>query len=193
MSAQTQTAQAAQAGSTPAATPSPVVNQSVFGSSVFGPFGWRTLDGRVIQVEPIYLATPDFRWGRFLIKLGLIGATAYYYGLIILLVLGALLVLAWLVSKILPLGFLSAIAVQVISFMLTRRLVGPIANVPVRDIRVRDSSGQETLVRMKGQLTSGSVSVGDDVLLEGWERNGTLLFRKGYNKRIRSDIRIKPQ
>jgi hypothetical protein len=139
------------------------------------------------------MATPDFRGGRFLLKLAVLGAAVYFYGLIILLALGVLLVFAWLVSKILPQGLLSGVAVQVISFMLTRRLIGPIANVPVRDIRVRDASGQETLVRMKGQLISGSVSVGDDILAEGWERNGTLLFRRGYNKRIRSDIRIKPQ
>lgn len=141
----------------------------------------------------MYMAKPDFRWGRFLIKLAVLGAAVYYYGLIILLALGALLVFAWLVSKILPQGLLSGVAVQVISFMLTRRLVGPMANVPVRDIRVRDASGQETLVRMKGQLTSGSVSVGDDILAEGWERNGMLVFRRGYNKRIRAEIRIKPQ
>jgi hypothetical protein len=141
----------------------------------------------------MYMAMPEFRWGRFLIKLAVLGAGVYYYGVIILVAFAALLVLAWLVSKILPQGLLSGVAVQVISFTLTRRLMGPMANVPVRDIRVRDASGQETLVRMKGQLTSGSASVGDDILAEGWERNGMLLFRRGYNKRIRADIRIKPQ
>jgi hypothetical protein len=141
----------------------------------------------------MYMARPDFQWGRFLIKLAVLGAGVYYYGMVILVALAALLVFAWLLSKILPQGLLSGVAVQVISFTLTRRLMGPMANVPVRDIRVRDASGQETLVRMKGQLTSGSVSVGDDILAEGWERSGMLLFRRGYNKRIRADIRIKPQ
>jgi len=182
--------QAVRAAAVPAAPPT---TQSASGGSAFRPFGWRTLDGRVIQVEPMYMATPDFRWGWFLIRLSVVGAAVYFYGLIILMALGLLLVFLWLVSKILPRGLLSGVAVQVISFMLTRRLVGPIANVPVRDIRVRDAFGQETLVRMRGQLTSGSVTVGDDILAEGWERNGTLLFRRGYNKRIRTDIRIKPQ
>lgn len=104
-----------------------------------------------------------------------------------------LLALAWLLSKILPQNFLSSIAVQIISFLLVRKLVGPIANVPVRDIRVRDSAGQEFLVRLKGQLTSGSVSKGDDVIVEGWDRHGMLLFRRGYNKRIRTAIKIKRQ
>ena len=136
------------------------------------------------------MANPDFHWVRFLVKLAILGAAVYYYGLLILVVLGVFLLLMWLLSKV---PFLSAIAVQVVSFLLTRRLMGPMANVPVRDIRVRDSAGQEFLVRMKGQLTSGSVSVGDDVLVEGWDRNGMLLFRRGYNKRIRTAIKVKHQ
>jgi len=136
------------------------------------------------------MANPDFHWVRFLVKLAILGAAVYYYGLLILVVLGVFLLLMWLLSKV---PFLSAIAVQVVSFCLTRRLMGPMANVPVRDIRIRDSAGQEFLVRMKGQLTSGSVSVGDDVLVEGWDRNGMLLFRRGYNKRIRTAIKVKHQ
>ena len=104
--------------------------------------------------------------------------------------IGVFLLLMWLLSKV---PFLSAVSVQVVSFLLTRRLMGPMANVPVRDIRIRDSAGQEFLVRIKGQLTSGSVSVGDDVLVEGWDRNGMLLFRRGFNKRIRTAIKVKHQ
>jgi hypothetical protein len=141
----------------------------------------------------MYLAQPDRQWGRLLVKLGVLAAGVYYYGPLILIVLAVLLVLAWLLSKIFPQGLLSGVAIQVISFMLTRRLVGPIANVPVRDVRVRDASGQETLVRVKGQLTSGSISVGDDILAEGWERGGMILFRRGYNKRISADIKIRRQ
>ena len=169
-------------------TPGPP--QFVAGTSALSPFGWRSLDGRVIQVEPIYMANPDFHWVRFLVKLAILGAAVYYYGLLILVVLGVFLLLMWLLSKV---PFLSAISVQVVSFLLTRRLMGPMANVPVRDIRVRDAAGQEFLVRMKGQLISGSVSVGDDVLVEGWDRNGMLLFRRGYNKRIRTAIKVKHQ
>jgi hypothetical protein len=148
------------------------------------------LDGRVIQVEPIYLANPDFHWGRLVVKVAILGAALYYYGLLILLMLGLLLLLLWTLSKI---PFLSAIAVQVASFLLTRRLMGPMANVPVRDIRVRDTAGQEFLVRLKGQLKSGAVSVGDDVVVEGWDRNGMLLFRRGFNKRIRTAIKVRHQ
>lgn len=136
------------------------------------------------------MANPDFQWARFFVKLAILGAVVYYYGVLILLLFAVFLLLMWLLSKV---PFLSAIAVQVVSFVLTRRLMGPMANVPVRDIRIRDSAGQEFLVRMKGQLTSGSVSVGDDVAVEGWDRHGMLLFRRGYNKRIRTAIKVKHQ
>jgi hypothetical protein len=160
-------------------------------ASVLGPLGWRSLDGRVIHVEPIYMGTGDFHWGRFLLKIAILCAAVYYYGFIILLGLVALLIFAWLISKVLPQGLVTGVAVQVISFLLTRKLVGPVANVPIRDIRLRDSSGQEYLVRMKGQLTSGSVNVGDDIVAEGYERQGMLLFRRGFNKRIQTVIKIK--
>jgi hypothetical protein len=159
--------------------------------SALDPFGWKALDGRVIQVEPLYMGTPDSRWVQFLVKLAILGAAVYIYGALLLVLLVVLVGVAWLVAKVLRGGFLSSVAVQVTSFILTRRLLGPVANVPIRDIRLRDSNGQETLVRMKGQLVSGSVTVGDDVHVEGWERGGMLLFRRGYNNRIRAAIQVK--
>jgi hypothetical protein len=155
---------------------------------VIGSLGWMSLTGRVIQVEAIYMATPDFPWTSFLIKLGLVSAAIYYYGVILLVALVLFLLLMWMVSKV---PFLSTLTTQVLGFMLTRRLMGPVANVPVRDIRVRDSSGIEHLVRIKGQLTSGAVAVGDDVTVEGWNRGGMLLFRRGYNQRVRTAIKVK--
>ena len=159
--------------------------------SALDPFGWKSLDGRVIQVEPLYMGTPDSRWVQSLVKLAILGAAVYIYGALLLVLLVVLVGVAWLVAKVLRGGFLSSVAVQVTSFILTRRLLGPVANVPIRDIRLRDSNGQETLVRMKGQLVSGSVTVGDDVHVEGWERGGMLLFRRGYNNRIRAAIQVK--
>lgn len=159
--------------------------------SVLGALGWKSLDGRVIQVEPIYMGTPDSQWGLSLLKIVALFGIAYYFATQLLIVFVLLAVVAWFLAKILRGGFVSAVAVQVTSFMLTRRLLGPVASIQVRDVRVRDGNGQETLVRMKGQLVSGSLSVGDDVHVEGFERGGTLLFRRGYNNRIRAEIRVK--
>jgi hypothetical protein len=136
------------------------------------------------------LAHPDFHWVRFLVKLAVLGGVVYYYGVLILLLLAAIVLFMWLLSKV---PFLSTVAAQVVGFLLTRRLMGPVASVPVRDIRVRDSGGQEVLVRMKGQLVYGSVSVGDDIAVQGWDRRGMLVFRRGYNKRIRTEIKVKHQ
>lgn len=141
----------------------------------------------------MHTATPDPRWGRLFVKVALLGAAVYLYGVAILVALSFLFVVSWLFSKILPQGLLSGVAVQVISFLLTRRLMGPMANVPVRDVRLRDSSGDEHLVRLKGHLVLGSVAVGDEIIAEGWERKGMLLFRRGFNKRIGTAINIKPQ
>jgi len=165
------------------------------GLSALDPFGWTSLDGRVVHVEPLYMGTPDFRWRRLLLTLAIAGWAVYacslLCGVLLLAMLALLLLVVRMVGRMFRGGFLSAVAVRVASFVLTRRLLGPAATVPIRDCRVRDSNGDETLVRMKGQLTSGSLTVGDDVHVEGLRRGGILLFRRGYNNRIRAEIRVK--
>lgn len=160
-------------------------------SSALDPFGWKSIDGRVIHVEPVFMGMPDSRWGLFFLKWAILGLVIYSFGAALIMPLALLLAFAWIVARMFRGGFLSAVAVQVTSFMLTRKLLGPTANIPVRDFRVRDSSGEETLVRMKGQLVSGNLTVGDDVTVEGWMRSGMLVFRKGYNSRIRARIQVR--
>lgn len=60
--------------------------------------------------------------------------------------------------------------------------------VPVRDIRLKDKSGVEYLVRIKGDLYAGNVNVGDDIEVEGFDRRGTIMFYRGKNIRTRSEI-----
>ena len=162
--------------------------------SALEPFGWKSLDGRVVRAEPPYLGTPSFAWGRFLVNLSVLGAGVYavYYtcGAVLFLFVVLFILALWLLGKVFRGGFLTAVAVRVTSSMLTRRLTRPVASAPVRDYRVRHSNGQETLVRLKGQLVAGSVCVGDDVHVEGFERAGILLLRRGYNKSIRAAIRV---
>jgi len=160
---------------------------------MLGALGWKTLDGRAIHIEPTYLATPDPAWDRFVLKLAILGAAVYYSGPALLVTLALVLGFFWLISRILPQSLFTGVATQVVSFLLTRRLMGPLASVPVRDVRLRDASGEEYLVRLKGHLISGSVTVGDEIVAEGWERNGMLIFRRGYNKRIRAAIKVRPQ
>ena len=87
--------------------------------------------------------------------------------------------------------FFSGLASQIIGFFLTGKLFGSKEQVPVRDIRLRDDSGQEHLVRIRGELFAGNISVGDEVEVEGFNRRGTLMLRRGLNKRTRAEIRVK--
>jgi hypothetical protein len=79
----------------------------------------------------------------------------------------------------------------VLSFFFSKRLHKEAADVPVRDVRLHDASGAEHLVRIKGEIMAGSVSVGDEISVTGVNRGGTLLFRQGRNKRINSEIKVK--
>jgi len=178
---------AASNGGQPAASPASSVAAPA-GASVRSVLGWCAIDGRVILVEPLYMANADSHWGRLFLKLAIFGGLLYYGGRLLLLPLALLLLVMWLMSKS---KFASNLGTQLIGFWLTRRLVGPLANVPVRDIRLRDAAGLEFLVRIKGQLVSGGVTVGDDLHVEGWSRGGTLLFRRGFNNRIRTAIKVK--
>jgi hypothetical protein len=152
--------------------------------------GAETIDGRVIQVDAMYLQKPDTQWGSILLKLLIYGATVYYFGFKIIIPIAALWLVLWLISKILPKGLLTGVAVQVLSFLLTRKMMGPAANVPVRDVRVRDASGIDHLVRVKGHLVAGSLSVGDEVIVEGRNRNDTFICRRGHNKSINTAIAL---
>lgn len=185
-------------GATPTVPRSAAVGQAQASAAVGGSahpllrfFGWQVLQGRVIQVEPMHMAPAESRWGWFLVKLLVVAAILRAYGAFLLIPFIVVALSGWLLSRLLRGGFISAVAIQVASFMLTRRLLGPVMNVPVRDWRLRDGSGRETLVRVKGQLVTGSVSVGDDVTIEGWNRSGMLLFRRGHNNRISSALRVK--
>jgi hypothetical protein len=88
-------------------------------------------------------------------------------------------------------GFLSQVGVRVTSFWLSMRLFGHNGDVMVRDFRVRDGSGRQWLVRINGILSRGNLSVGDSVTVEGDDRGGTLLFRRGHNHTIRSVLALK--
>jgi hypothetical protein len=137
------------------------------------------------------LVKPEFSWAGFLIK----------GGILVLLspVLLGVIIAAIVVSSILSIlgfgrggpGFFSGLASQVIGFFLTSKLLGPKADLPVRDIRLRDGAGNEHLVRIRGDFIAGNVNVGDDVTVEGFNRGGTLIFWHGRNHRTRSDIRVK--
>ena len=63
------------------------------------------------------------------------------------------------------------------------------SDIPVQDIIVQDSSGKH-LVRIKGLLKIGNVSVGDSIYIKGKMKGGMLVFKSGYNHSINSDLKL---
>jgi len=154
-----------------------------------GFLGLRKLAGTVIAVEPPYMAKPETDWRRILFKLAM--------GILLLPVILGVVISALIIGlafSFLGIGsskLFSGLASQMVGYFLTGKLFGPKEQVPVRDIRLRDASEQEHLVRIRGELVAGNVNVGDEVEVEGFDRRGTLMLRRGKNLRTRSEIRVK--
>lgn len=156
------------------------------------PFSTRTvLRGVVIHVDGPYMAQREFGWAKLAVRVAvflifspiLVSVAAMWF---VLLVVASLLGIH---SR--GRGFISGIATQVVGFFLTSRLLGPKAQTPVRDLRVKDGTGAERLVRIQGEFTAGNVNVGDDITVEGADRRGTIILRRGFNHRTRSEIRVR--
>lgn len=153
---------------------------------------WQRLSGTAIHVDPVYMSKP---------QKGLLGhLLSVVLALAFLPLVLALVIAFYFISMSLSLsgfgnkgrpGFLSGLASHLLAFYLTGKLFGPRDQIPVRDIRVRDSAGDEYLVRIQGELTAGTVNVGDTIEVSGFNRRGTLIFSRGRNTRIGSDIRVK--
>lgn len=151
--------------------------------------GARAVSGIVIHVDSVYMTKPESSLGKFLLKV-----CVALMLLPLVLILGVpLLMLSWLFgrSSRSP-GLPSGLANQFLSFWLTSKLFKK-DDVPVRDIRVRDLSGVEHLVRIRGHFITGNVNVADDVTMEGVDRGGTLMFRRGTNHRTHCEILVKLQ
>ena len=157
-----------------------------------------TLTGVVIQIDTPQSMPATFRLGPFLIKTGIVLGIAALFGAIALTVVAIGFLLSFLVSFVFGSrshsshqGFFKSVLTQVTGFFLTSRLLTPKQLVPVNHIRIRDSAGVEHLIRIEGYMLTGRPSVGDDISVEGTDRAGTLDMHRGWNNRIRSEIRIK--
>lgn len=170
-----------------AATPRSPFGKGLGLARLFGP---TLVNGVATHVDPVYLARPEFSLKKLLRR-----STLFIVFLPVFLPLLVAIIALSAACSILGVGrnggFLSNVASQFVGFVLTSKLLGPKADVPVRDVRLRDSAGDEHLVRIRGDFVSGNINVGDDVTIEGFDRGGTLMFWRGQNHRVRSDIRVK--
>lgn len=158
---------------------------------------WRVVQGRVINVDAPYMAGRETDWGMLALKAFLVSVLALLLGPIIIGAALGLFVVWLMFSLFFPKrggghpGILSNAFSHGIGYLFSKRLNRAAADVPVRDVRVRDAGGAEHLVRLRGDIVSGGVNVGDDIVAEGPNRGGTLLFRRGWNSRINSEIRLR--
>lgn len=156
-------------------------------------FGWRRVDGTVIHAGLQYMGRLQKEWWEIALKLMFVAAIFVVFGvtaLVILLLLAALSLIFSRRPRSQRPGFLRDLATHVASFLLVRHLFGPGKTVPVCEYRIRAANGTELLVRVEGHIVHGSLAAGDDVSVEGFNHRGTLILRRGWNRRLQCAIRI---
>lgn len=164
-------------------------------------FGWKRLDGTVIYAGMQQMGRMQREWWETALKLVFMATLVIVFGTTALVILIGLAVLSLIWSVVFPQrsqtqqrqGFFSGLMSQVASYFIFSRLFGPAASTPVCDYRLRDHNGTESLVRIEGYVRQGALGIGDDVIAEGFIHRGTLVLRRGYNKRLNCAIRVKRQ
>ena len=156
---------------------------------------WRRISGVVIAIDGPYMAKRESGW---------IGALGKF--LLVVFIVGPMLLASTLMSQFLSFlfsgrfsyrrgdrSFISELGRNMASSYLASKVYGAKDEVAVRDVRIRDMQRLEHLIRVRGDLIAGNFNVGDEIEAEGYDRNGTLLFRSGLNKRTRTNILVKMQ
>jgi hypothetical protein len=157
-------------------------------SASSGFFGSQTIQGVVIHLDGPYMVKPSFSWMKLLLFILLLpvivgaGLAFVFVYAIWALVFG---------SRSGRGGVLSTLSSQVLGFFLTGKLFGPKDQVPMLNVRLRLSSGEERHAQIKGEILIGNFNVGDEVMLHGFTRSGMLMVAGGRNLRTNSEIRIK--
>ncbi len=161
--------------------------------------GWKTIEGRVISMDPVYLARPDFDWSKLVWKLLLLTTLFLLVAPLLIGFVLCALVITLILSLLSPhskkgsMGLVSKVAHHSLGLFFSTGKDKSTADIPVRDFRLMSVLGDEYLVRIKGEIVTGSINVGDELTVIGADNRGTLMFRRGWNQRIRSEIRVKQQ
>lgn len=155
--------------------------------------GWRRVSGVVIAIDGPYMVKRESRW---------FGSVARFALLAIITV--PIVVGGFVGAQVLSMfsgwgssrrgrgpGFVSHAGRTFGTSYLASQFHRPQDDVPMRDVRVRDPSRLEHLIRVEGDFIAGNFSVGDEVEVAGHDQHGTLLFRHGLNKRTRTKILVR--
>ena len=143
------------------------------------------LEGTVTNVRSASDEPPDFSWAKLI--------WAFVCFLFLLPVLPILLVFVLMVFLIQTIARINLLQVFTSTFL---QLVAALKltkdkKEPVQNFRVRDKSGQERDVRMKGYLRAGNISPGDVLTIWGKRKQGTLHFKKAENHQTSSSVLLK--
>jgi hypothetical protein len=171
-------------------------------------FGWRAIDGTVIHVSPSRIGHLTREWWESTLRILLFAVLLITFGLVVL-ALSLVVLVVKLVFSVLGSfferqnkggvtvntgqGFFKGLLSQLMSFFFIGKLFGPKPTIPVCDYRLRDSAGNEHHVRVEGHVVSGSLTVGDSVLVHGFDHEGTLIARGGWNQRVSSQLTVRRQ
>lgn len=171
-------------------------------------FGWRSLDGTIIHVGAARAGHLTREWWEVILRVIVIAALILTFGTVAV----AFLLVGFVVTLLLSIlgsvfepknkggvtvkvnsgqGLFKSLLSQLMGFFLIGKLFGPKATVPVSDYRLRDAGGNEHSVRVEGHLVAGSMTVGDSVLVHGFDHGGTLIARGGWNHRVSSKIKVR--
>lgn len=172
-------------------TPIPIPFGSIFGRiSTHFIHPQPQLEGNVISVDPPYDEPPDPDFAKLCVGI-LVAITlipillAAFIGFIFLALILTFLRLGALLTTLNPLNLLALLAI----FGIGRRAKDQ--QVPVRNFRLRDADGNEYQIRMKGHLQTGDIIPADKLTIWGKWKDGTLIFKKAYNHRTQSEVKLK--
>lgn len=88
-------------------------------------------------------------------------------------------------------SFFSTLFINYISAVINFNVTKAREKLPVLNIRLKIGENVFRDIRIHGELISGNVHVGDKIEVEGFCRNGTLIFQSGRNLKTNADIIIK--
>src|ERR1043166_3815755 len=148
--------------------------------------GWKTIAGRVVSVDPVYMVHPYFDWSKSVLKLLVFTALVLLVAPILIAIALCLMMIDLLFSLLSSgsksKGFTFDIIRKLTGFFFSRKRDHKAPAISVRDFRLLDSSGDEYMVRIKGDIVTGGIKVGDELTVTGVNDRGTLMFRHGWNQ-----------
>ena len=130
------------------------------------------LEGHILMVDGPHMEQPDIDWGGLFLRL--------VFGLFVLFPIFILLVI-----------FTPSTAFQTALYFILYGGTRSTPQVPVRYLRVQDSTGKQNVVRMKGEMMWGMLSQGDDARFWGRWKSGNLMMDRAENRTTTSQVMLK--